>query len=263
MIDLSDPTLDDRLRRRNAEGRFEISEIELVTTIRALQIVSDQQGMQRLSAVLLDRCTPLFKKHSHGLQHRPDLREEAIANMAERVLREALDLREKFMTQNFVHYLRCLCVDEFHRTLRMEGLIFRRDESGQPAGRPQHVPRTLIESLHPAPVGDEGMPVSDVADPHDQYEELHAEEECMRILTYVPEPLDRTIVVLRAIQHWKWDDIAHFCHLTERTVRSHYQQALDLLRATLTQGDTQDLPLPTQPTIPQPSQMKRQKGTNK
>ena len=41
MIDLSDPTLDERLRSRTAEGRYEISEIELVITIRTLRAGGD------------------------------------------------------------------------------------------------------------------------------------------------------------------------------------------------------------------------------
>ena len=34
MIDLNEPTLQERLRRRTAEGRYEISEIDLVLNIR-------------------------------------------------------------------------------------------------------------------------------------------------------------------------------------------------------------------------------------
>ena len=33
--------------------------------------------------------------------------------MAEHMLREAQDPGEVFMTKNFIHYLRCLCADEF------------------------------------------------------------------------------------------------------------------------------------------------------
>ena len=91
MIDLSDPTLDERLHRRTAEGRYEISEIELVKTIRVLQAQSNTDGVRRLSEVLLSRCAPAFQRHTQGLRHRPDLREEAIANMAEHLLREVQD----------------------------------------------------------------------------------------------------------------------------------------------------------------------------
>ena len=91
MIDLSDPTLDERLRRRTTEGRYEISEIELVKTIRALQTQGNMDGVRRLSEVLLQRCAPVFQRHTQGLRHRPELREEAIANMAEHLLREAQD----------------------------------------------------------------------------------------------------------------------------------------------------------------------------
>ncbi|MBV9228070.1 MAG: hypothetical protein JOZ18_02065 [Chloroflexi bacterium] len=129
------------------------------------------------------------------------------------------------MTQNFIHYLRCLCADEFNRVLRQEGLFYRRDDDGRPAGRPQHVPRALIEPLRPTPADDEGLPAADVADPHDQYEEMHAEVESQRILTYLSDPLDRMIMVLRGIDGMKWDDIATLCKRTERTVRLRYERA--------------------------------------
>ncbi|GAC1358356.1 MAG: hypothetical protein NVS2B12_01420 [Ktedonobacteraceae bacterium] len=230
MIDLSDPTLDERLRRRTPEGRYEISESELVVTIRAQRAGRNDAGVRRLCEVLLQRCAPAFQRHTQGLRHRPDLREEAIANMAEHLLREALDSGEAFMTQNFIHYLRCLCADEFNRVLRQEGLFYRRDSEGRPAGKPQHVPRALVESLRPAPADDDSQPASDVADTRDQYEELHAEEESARILTYLRDPLDRQIVTLRAIEGMKWDDIAELCKRTERTVRLRYERARSYLR---------------------------------
>ncbi len=230
MIDLSDPTLDERLRRRTPEGRYEISESELVVTIRTLKTMGNIPGNRRLCEVLLQRCVPAFQRHTQGLYHRPDLREEAIANMAEHLLREVQDTNEVFITQNFIHYLRCLCVDEFNRVLRQEGLFYRRDSEGRPAGKPQHVPRALVESLQPAPTDDDSQPASDVADPRDQYEEMHAEEESSRILTYLRDPLDRQIVTLRAIEGMKWDDIAELCKRTERTVRLRYERARSYLR---------------------------------
>lgn len=234
MIDLSDPMLDERLRRRTPEGRYEISEIELVLTIRELRAGDNMAGVRQLCAVLLYRCAPAFQRHSQGLRHRPELREEAIANMGEHLLREAQNPREVFMTQNFIHYLRCLCVDEFNRVLRQEGLHYRRDDEGRPSGRPQHVPRSLVESLRPAPADDEGMATADVADPHDQYEHFHAEDESQRFLTYLQDPLDRMIMVLRAIEGMKWDDIAVVCKRTERTVRLRYERARSYLRECIT-----------------------------
>jgi DNA-directed RNA polymerase specialized sigma24 family protein len=233
MIDLSDPTLDERLRRRTPEGRYEISEIELVINIRHLKAQEHMAGAQQLASVLLYRCAPAFQRHSQGLRHRPELREEAIANMGEHLLREAQDPDEIFITQNFVHYLRCLCADEFNRVLRQEGLYYRRDEEGRPSGRPQHVPRALVESLRPAAPDDEGAQVADVADPNDQYAEMHAEDESMRILTYLHDPLDRMIMVLRAIEGMKWDDIAVICKRTERTVRLRYERARSHLRESI------------------------------
>ena len=233
MIDLSDPTLDERLHRRTVEGRYEISESELVVTIRTSHAQGNMAGVRRLCEVLLSRCAPVFQRYTQGLRHRPELREEAIANMAEQLLREAQNPREIFMTQNFIHSLRCLCTDQFNRMLRQEGLYYRRDEEGRPEGRPQHVPRVLVESLQASRQRDDDEsppPGADVADPHDQYEEMHAEQESQRILTYLQDPMDRKIMVLRAIEGMKWDDIAVVCKRTERTVRLRYERARNYLR---------------------------------
>ena len=240
MIDLNDSSLDEQLKLRTPEGRYVISESELVITIRRLNAAGNKEGVRRLSAVLLQRSAPAFQRHSQGLRHRPELREEAIANMGEHLLREALNPDEVFMTMNFIHYLRCLCVDEFTRVLRQEGLHYRRDEEGRPAGRPQHVPRTLVESLRPAPSDDEHMPTSDVADPLDQFEHLHAEEESQRIITYLVDPLDRSIMVLRAIEGMRWDDIAVVCKRTERTVRLRYERARSFLRECLSREQSSE-----------------------
>ena len=231
MIDPHDPTLKERLRHRSPDGRYEISEIDLVLSIRDLRAKGDIDSARMLSEVLLERSTPEFQRHTWGLRHRPDLREEAIANMSEHLLREAVNPKEVFMTQNFIHYVRCLCVDEFNRVLRQEGLRYQRDDEGRPTGRPYHVPRALIEPLQPTPTdSDTQLPTADVADPLDQYEHLHAYEESQRILTFLADPLDRKIMVLRAIEHMKWDDIAVICKRTERTIRLRYERARGYLR---------------------------------
>jgi DNA-directed RNA polymerase specialized sigma24 family protein len=230
MIDPHDPTLKERLRRRTEEGRYEISEADLILNIRALQEKGDMEGTRMLCEVLLERSTPEFQRHSYGLRHRPELREEAIANMSEHLLREAMNPKEVFMTQNFIHYVRCLCIDEFNRILRQEGLRYQRDDEGRPTGRPHHVPRSLIEPLQPAPTDSDTLLSADVADQLDQYEHLHAYEESQRILTFLSDPLDRKIMVLRAIENMKWDDIAVICKRTERTIRLRYERARSYLR---------------------------------
>jgi DNA-directed RNA polymerase specialized sigma24 family protein len=233
MIDPRDPALPARLAQRTPEGRYEISEIELVLALRAYQSQGDMPTVQMLGEVLLKRCAPEFQRHSWGLRHRPDLREDAIANMSEHLLREALDPKEIFMTQNFIHYLRCLCVDEFNRILRQEGLRYQRDAEGRPSGRPHHIPRALMEPLQLTAVDGEAPPSADVADPVDQYEHLHANEESQHILRFLSDPLDRKIMVLRAIEGMKWDDIALVCKRTERTIRLRYEKARVTLRECL------------------------------
>jgi DNA-directed RNA polymerase specialized sigma24 family protein len=230
MIDLSDPTLDERLQRRTADGRYELGECELVANIRALRIAGNMAGVRRLCEVLLQRCAPVFQRYTQGLRHRPELREEAIANMAEHLLREVQDPTEVFMTKNFIHYLRCLCADEFNRILRQEGLHYRRDDEGRPTGRPQHVPRSLVEPLQAVRDDGEGQIGADVADPDDQYEAMHAGDESQRILMYLQNPLDRKIMVLRVLEEMKWDDVATLCERTERTVRLRFERARRYLR---------------------------------
>src|SRR5947209_16332231 len=231
MIDLQDPTLKERLRTGTPEGRYEISEIDMVLAIRAFEANENREGSRMLSEVLLERSAPEFQRHTWGLRHRPDLREEAIANMGEHLLREAMNPKEIFMTQNFIHYVRCLCVDEFNRVLRQEGLRYQRDDEGRPSGRPYHIPRSLMEPLQQTPADSDGsLPSADVADPQDQFEHLHANEESQRILTFLSDPLDRKIMVLRAIEHMKWDDIAVICKRTERTIRLRYERARGYLR---------------------------------
>ncbi len=239
MLNPHEPTLKERLKRRTLEGRFEISEIDLILNIRDLCAKGDNESVQMLCTVLLERGAPEFQRHTWGLRHRPDLREEAIANMGEHLLREAMNPKEKFMTQNFIHYVRCLCVDEFNRVLRQEGLRYQRDDDGRPIGRPYHIPRSLMEPLQPTPTdSDAPLPSADVADPQDQFEHLHAYEESQRILAFLSDPLDRKIMVLRAIEHMKWDDIAVICKRTERTIRLRYERARSYLRECILREQT-------------------------
>jgi DNA-directed RNA polymerase specialized sigma24 family protein len=239
MINPHDPTLKERLKRRTLEGRFEISEIDLIVNIRDFRAKGDNESVQMLCTVLLERGAPEFQRHTWGLRHRPDLREEAIANMGEHLLREAVNPKEIFMTQNFIHYVRCLCVDEFNRVLRQEGLRYQRDDDGRPKGRPYHIPRSLMEPLQLTPTdSDAPLPSADVADPRDQFEHLHADEESQRILAFLSDPLDRKIMVLRAIEHMKWDDIAIICKRTERTIRLRYERARSYLRECILREQT-------------------------
>lgn len=233
MIDLQDPTLQARLLERTPERRYVISDIELILNMRHYDAIRNMAAVQLLADTLLRRCAPHFQQRTQGLSQRPHLREEAIANMQEHLLREALNPKETFMTQNFIHYLRCLCTDEFNKILRQEGLSQRRDADGQPVGRPQHVPRSKMESITAPTADDENPLAADVADPQDQYEQLHATDEAQRILDYLTDPLDRRIVVLRSLEHWKWDDIAEVCQKTERTIRTRYKNACVLLRKQL------------------------------
>src|SRR6266852_3036826 len=239
MINPHDPTLKERLKRRTLDGRCMISENDLILNIRDLRAKGDNESVHMLWTVLLELGAPECHRHTWGLRPPPDPRGEAIANMGEHLLREAMNPKEIFITQNFIHYVRCLCVDEFNRVLRQEGLRYQRDDEGRPSGRPYHIPRSLMEPLQQTPADSDGsLPSADVADPEDQFEHLHANEESQRILTFLSDPLDRKIMVLRAIEHMKWDDIAVICKRTERTIRLRYERARSYLRECILREQT-------------------------
>ena len=232
-VDPQQQSVRERLWKRNSNGRYEIPEAHLVLGIRAFMARGEQTKARQLSEVLLDRCQGEFQRRSLGLRHRPDLMEDAMAGMAEQVLREAMDPREEFMILNFTHYLRCLCADNFNAVLRQEGLRYRRDEEGRPAGRPTHVPAALVERIHATPdeeEGSAGTSSTHLADPSDDIESFHAVMEARRLLTYLSDPLDREIVTLRALDGLKWDEIARICGKTERTMRLRYERARAFLR---------------------------------
>lgn len=235
-LDPRDPVTLARLRERQPGGAYSISDADLVLAMRGWDARGDRARVRALGELLVDRCMPEFQRRSWGLRHRPDLMEDAIAGMVEQLLREALDQREVFMTQNFIHYLRCLCADNFSRTLRQEGLSYRRDEQGRPAGRPQHIPRALIEriDLSAEEREDAGAMAQTIADPRDAYEDRLAAVEAQRILSYLPDPLDRRILALRVFERLQWEEIAALCGKTERTMRLRYEKARVVLQERLT-----------------------------
>ncbi|HEU5440144.1 MAG TPA: hypothetical protein VFU88_12720 [Ktedonobacterales bacterium] len=232
LLDPRDAAIQARLRERTATGGYAVPETSLVRAIRGWKQHGDAGNVRTLCALLIERCTPEFQRRAWGLRHRPDLMEEAIAGMIEQVLREAQDPSEIFMTQNFIHYLRCCAADNFNRVLRQEGLSYRRDEQGRPAGRPQHVPAALVDRIDAAAEDREEEPGAApiIADPRDGLEERMAAVEAQRILGYLPDPLDRQIMSLRALEHMRWDDIAKLCGKTERTMRLRYEKAIVILR---------------------------------
>jgi DNA-directed RNA polymerase specialized sigma24 family protein len=94
------------------------------------------------------------------------------------------------------------------------------------------VPRALVETIDVAVEDDESRELGSraVADPHDAYEARLAALEAQRLLGYLPDPLDRQIVVLRTFEQMRWDDIATLCGKTERTMRLRYEKARARLR---------------------------------
>jgi RNA polymerase sigma factor (sigma-70 family) len=233
--DPRDPRTLERLRQRTPGGGYAIADTELVRAIRAWDARGARQVAIDLCGLLVERCMPEFRRHAAGLRHRPDLMDDTIQGMIEQVLREALDPSEVFMTQNFIHYLRCLCADNFNRTLRQEGLRYKRDEQGRPTGRPQHIPRALIEQidLHADEQDDQSGATGSVADPRDTLGERLAAVEAQRILAYLPDPLDKRIFALRALYKLQWEEIAALCGKTERTMRLRFEKARTRLQECL------------------------------
>lgn len=233
--DPRDPRTLARLRKRTPSGGYEISDIEVVRAMRAWDARGVRAVAMTLGGLLVDRCEPEFRRRAMGLRHRPDLMEDAIAAMTEQLLTEALDPTEVFMTQNFIHYLRCLCIDNFNKTLRQEGLRYKRDAQGRPTGRPQHIPRALVEQISfPADDHEESGGASDViADPRDSISERLAAIEAQRLLSYLPDPLDQRIMTLRVLEGRQWEDVATLCGKTERTMRLRYEKARITLQQAL------------------------------
>ena len=225
----------ERLKQRTSSGGYVVSDADLVRAIRGWKAIGESERVRALCELLVTRCTPEFQRRSYGLRHRPDLMEEAIAGMVEQLLREAQNPREEFMLANFIHYLRCLCADNFQRVLRQEGLSYRRDEQGNPVGRGMHVPQALVDRLD-APVsesdGGEGA-ARELADRGDPLAARMASLEAQRILRYLSDPLDQRIMLLRVFEEMRWDDIAALCGKTERTMRLRYEKAKALLRERL------------------------------
>ncbi|MGE5335242.1 MAG: sigma factor-like helix-turn-helix DNA-binding protein [Nitrososphaerota archaeon] len=230
--DPRNPRVLEKLKQRTSSGGYVISDADVVRAIRGWKARGESERVRALSEVLVTRCMPEFQRRSYGLRHRPDLMEEAIAGMVEQLLREAQNPREEFMLANFIHYLRCLCADNFQRVLRQEGLSYRRDAQGNPAGRGMHVPQALVDRLDvPLTEGDGSESATrELADPGDHLEARMASLEAQRILRYLTDPLDRRIMLLRVFDEMRWDDIAAICGKTERTMRLRYEKARALLR---------------------------------
>jgi len=230
--DPRNPHTAERLKQRTSSGGYVVSDADLVRAIRAWKARGESERVRELCEVLVTRCMPEFQRRSYGLRHRPDLMEEAIAGMIEQLLREVQNPREEFMLANFIHYLRCLCADNFQRVLRNEGLSFRRDAQGNPVGRGMHVPQALVDRLD-VPLGEgDGAETAgrELADPGDQLATRMASIEAQRILRYLPDPLDQRIMILRVFEEMRWDDIAALCGKTERTMRLRFEKAKALLR---------------------------------
>ena len=233
--DPRNPRVLERLKQRTSSGGYVVSDADLVRAIRGWKAQGEGERVRALCELLVTRCMPEFQRRSYGLRHRPDLMEEAIAGMIEQLLREAQNPREEFMLANFIHYLRCLCADNFQRVLRQEGLSYRRDAQGNPAGRGMHVPQALVDRLD-APVsesdGSENA-ARELADRSDPLAARMASLEAQRILRYLTDPLDQRIMLLRVFEEMRWDDIAALCGKTERTMRLRYEKAKALLRERL------------------------------
>jgi DNA-directed RNA polymerase specialized sigma24 family protein len=222
----------ERLKQRTSSGGYVISDADVVRAIRAWKAQGEGERVRELCDVLITRCKPEFQRRSYGLRHRPDLMEEAIAGMIEQLLREVQNPREEFMLANFIHYLRCLCADNFQRVLRQEGLSYRRDAQGNPVGRGMHVPQALVDRLDVPVTEANGSETAmrELAEPSDQLEARMASLEAQRILRYLTDPLDQRIMILRVFDEMRWDDIAALCGKTERTMRLRFEKAKVLLR---------------------------------
>ncbi len=239
-FDPTDARVRSRLAARTPGGGYAVPDTDLVRAIRGYNALGDRARRDTLFTMLLDRCKPMFRKMAQGLAHRPEWREDAIADMTVQLWREVQDPKETFMLQNFGYYLKCLCADNFNRLLRREGYGYRTNEQGQVAGRPEHVPAALIDSIDRTPRSDEQESVVEtIADPTNPHDLRLAALEARRILASLPDPLDRRIVYLRVFQNLQWEEIAQLCGKTERTMRTRYERARRLLQSTLASSENE------------------------
>ena len=124
------------LAKRTPGGGYAIGDAALVRGIRAADARADTEAARELAGMLVTRCLPEFQRRAWGLRQRPELMEDAIANMIEQLLREARDPHEIFMTQNFIHYLRCLCADNFSTRAAPGGPLVPARRRGTASGPP-------------------------------------------------------------------------------------------------------------------------------
>ena len=242
-FDLRRPAVPARLAERVAGGGYVVPDTALVQAIRAFDRRGETAQRDALFARLTERCKPMFQRYAGGLRHRPELREDAIADMIEQLWKEILDPKERFIEMNFAYYLKCLCVDNFKRVLRSEGYGYRVNELGQITGRPERVPVALLDRIdRPARSGDEDAAADVIADTTDNVEKRLAVLEVERILDQLADPLDREIVKLRVFAHLKWDEIARVCKMSERTMRTRFEEARKYMAAVVSAGDAPDLP---------------------
>ncbi len=216
-LDPNRPGVAAQLRMRTEHGGYIIPDGLLVQAIRAFYAKGQIAHCHALFGILRERCMPMFRRMAGGLRHRPEWVEDAIADMTMQLWKEVIDPTETFMVQNFGVYLKRLGADQFKHTLRQEGRIYRTNDRGEVTGRPEHIPAALIDSLDRAPGVDE--------DATDAIDERMSEIEADRILHFVCDPLNRKIVTLRVFYHLKWDEIAHQCGMSERTMRMRYEVA--------------------------------------
>ena len=207
--------------------------------IRQIRLM-DSQGRTAESRLLCEQLVaiamPTFRRRSWGLQHRPDLREDAEQDMIEQLLREAHDPDEVFMTERFSLYASCVGADNFMRLLRAEGFGYKRDEDGNPVGRPMHVPRALFEwsDVLADSVANDERPIASIPQAPDHIARRLEGLELERILdAYVPDALDRRVLILRAVGGYGWDKIAEMCSMSERSMRLHYTKTIAVLNAAL------------------------------
>lgn len=248
-LDPRRPEVRAKLGERTPTGGYTVPDAALVLAIRAFDARHENAPRDTLFELLLQRSMAMFRKMARGLQHRHEWMEDAIAEMTEQLWKEVLDPQETFMVQNFGTYLKRLGADHFKHVLRTEGHGYRVNDQGQVTGRPDHIPAVLIDTIDRTPSADdsEGAAVDTIADTTDALDKRMAALEAQRILNYLPDPLDRKIVTLRVFFNQKWDEIAVLCGMSERTMRTRFEQA----RLVMAQGLADGTATPTSPSANQ------------
>lgn len=240
MFDLDDYNLTKdgvRQRLQQKDGvKYAVPDILLVKVIRQALKQRRRDIADPLFIYLLkDRYSNIITyRFFRGLQQYPNLLEEAIAELITRVWKELYEEKDLFIEQNFYVYLSRMGIEVYTMLKRSEGMQGIPEENA--AFKPMHIPQSMLQSIDVALAVGDTVINSEPIDPHDAFADLEQQQHIASLLRFLPNPVDRLIVYKRTILEQHWNEIALDLQKSDRTVRTHFEDAMHYLRKYI-QGD--------------------------